>query len=94
MFSEEDTPAQQEPLRTVLVEGFQATAEPPVRAEKEDIPDQQELSHPMLVEVFQASEPSVTANRSSGHLQGEETERIKISNILHRQLANLGMNTA
>ena len=49
MFSEEDTPAQQEPLRTVLVEGFQATAEPPVRAEKEDIPDQQELSHPMLV---------------------------------------------
>ena len=94
MFSEEDTPAQQEPLRTVLVEGFQATAEPPVRAEKEDIPDQQELSHPMLVEVFQASEPSVTANGSSGHLQGEETVRIKISNILHRQLANLGMNTA
>ena len=94
MFSEEDTPAQQEPLRTVLVEGFQATAEPPVRAEKEDIPDQQELSHPMLVEVFQAMGLSDIVNGSSGHLQGDDLVRIRISNILQWQLANLDMNTA
>ena len=94
MSSEEDIPAQQEPLCAALVEDFQAVAEPSVTEDEEDVSAQQELPHPALVEVFQAAEPSVTANGSSGHLQGEETVRIKISNILHRQLANLGMNTA
>ena len=94
MSSEEDIPAQQEPLCAALVEDFQAVAEPSVTEDEEDVSAQQELPHPALVEVFQAAEPSVTANGSSGHLQGEETVRIKISNILQRQLTNLGMNTA
>ena len=94
MSSDEDFPAQQESLRAALVEAFQAVAELSVTEDEEDVSAQQELPHPALVEVFQAAEPSVTANGSSGHFQGEETVRIKISNILHWQLTNLGMNTA
>ena len=82
MSSEEDIPAQQEPLCAALVEDFQAVAEPSVTEDEEDVSAQQELPHPALVEVFQVAEPSVTANGSSGHLQGDDLVRIRISNIL------------
>ena len=61
MSSEEDIPAQQEPLRAAVVEDFQAAEELSVTEDEEDVSAQQELPHPALVEDFQAeAELSVT----------------------------------
>ena len=76
MSSEEDIPAQQEPLRAAVVEDFQAAEELSVTDDEEDILAQQEIPHPTLVEDLQAAaELSVT--------EDEDVSVVKLFNFAY-----------